>query len=286
LQDEKLKGKFDYSVSLLCWAYNEELNIYEYLEKAASLLNSAVNDYEIVLIDDGSTDGTFDIAAKFQKTNPRLNIFKNERNLNVGVSIPRAISLASKDYLFWQTVDWSYDISNLRRFLEYLREYDVVQGVRRRPVAVKAETLKPIAGLMKLLGMKHLTKRSDTVRKAVISVVNYVVIRTLFRVPVSDFQNVTFYPTKWLQTITHEAKSAFANPECLIKAYWQGKSIKEVPISFIPRSKGKGRGTRYTAVFSAIKDILRLWFVWVVLGKRGVVTKGKVYRLAPKESQV
>ena len=51
-----LKGKFDRSVSLLSWAYNEEDSILEFLEKATHLMDSTVEDYEIVLIDDGSTD--------------------------------------------------------------------------------------------------------------------------------------------------------------------------------------------------------------------------------------
>src|SRR4030042_3999723 len=110
--------KFNRSVSLLSWAYNEEDSIGNFLERASSLMNSVVEDYEIILIDDGSIDRTYQIAKKFQEKNPRLKIFRNEKNLNVGISSQRAIQIASKEYLFWQTTDWSYDISNLRVFLE------------------------------------------------------------------------------------------------------------------------------------------------------------------------
>ena len=219
--------KFDRSVSLLCWAYNEEDSIQEYLERATLLMGEAVEDYEIVLIDDGSTDRTYALAVKFQGKNPKLKIFQNEKNLNVGISSKRAIQRATKEYLFWQTIDWSYDISNLRQFLEHLKTHDIVQGVRRKPVDVKLKFLKPIALILKLFGIKHLTKRSDTVPKAIISVINYIFIRLLFRIPLSDFQNVTFYRTKWIQSIKIEAKSSFANPEGLIKSYWSGMSIKE-----------------------------------------------------------
>ncbi|MDP2922440.1 MAG: glycosyltransferase family 2 protein [Candidatus Omnitrophota bacterium] len=272
--------KFDSSVSLLCWAYNEEDSIFEYLEKVTRLMDAAVNDYEIVLIDDGSTDKTYEIAKNFQKINPKLKIFQNERNLNVGVSSRRAIQKASKDYLFWQTIDWSYDISEVKTYLRYLKSYDIVQGVRRKPVAVKIRLLKPIVAMLKLLGMKHLTRRSDTVQKAIISVINYALLRILFRVPLSDFQNVTFYPTKLIQSIKLEAKSAFANPEGLFKCYWMGKSIKEVPINFIARDKGTAKGTNLKSITNAVYDIFLLWFKWIVLKKRGKVKKGKIYRLA------
>lgn len=278
-----MTNKFDRSVSLLCWAYNEEDSIQEYLERAIQLMDSAVEEYEIILIDDGSTDRTYKIAKTFQEKNPRLKISKNERNLNVGISSQRAIKLASKEYLFWQTIDWSYDISNLRQFLEYLKNYDIVQGVRRKPVEVKIRFLKPFALIMKLFGIRHLTKRSDTVTKAIISVINYMLIRLLFRVPLSDFQNITFYPTRWIQSIEYEAKSSFANPEGLIKSYWNGKSIKEVPINFIARSRGVAKGTKFMAIINSMKDILRLWFRWVVLGRREFIKQGKICRLNPLE---
>lgn len=278
-----LTKKFNRSVSLLCWAYNEEDSIQEYLEKAAKLMDAAVEDYEIVLIEDGSNDRTYEIAKAFQEKNPKLKIFQNERNLNVGISSQRAIQKASKEYLFWQTIDWSYDISNLRQFLEYVKTYDIVQGVRRKPVNVKIKFLKPFALILKLFGIKHMTKRSDTIPKAIVSVINYILIRFLFRIPLSDFQNVTFYPTKWIQSIKYESKSSFANPEGLIKSYWSGMSIKEAPINFIPREKGMAKGTRPRAIMNAVKDVFRLWFKWVVLRQRGDIKKGNVCRLNPLE---
>jgi len=275
--------KFNRSVSLLCWAYNEEISIEDYLQKASRLLDASIKDYEIILIDDGSTDRTYELAKSFQKENQYLKIYRNEKNLNVGISSRRAIERATKEYLFWQTIDWCYDISNLRTFIEYLKTYDVIQGVRRKPVQVKVRFLKPFISVLKLFGAKHLTRRSDTTQQATISIINYILIRILFRIPLSDFQNVTFYPTKWVQSIKFEAKSSFVNPEGLIKSYWNGLSIKEVPINFIPRSKGKAKGTKPKAIINAIKDIFRLWFKWILLGERGSIKKGKIYRLIPSE---
>ena len=63
-------SKFDRSVSLLCWAYNEEASIGAFLERATRLMEETVEDYEIVLIDDGSTDRTYEVASKFQERNP------------------------------------------------------------------------------------------------------------------------------------------------------------------------------------------------------------------------
>jgi len=276
--------KFDRSVSLLCWAYNEEDSIGTYLERATRLMDNTVDDYEIVLIDDGSTDRTYEIAKAFQKKNQRLKLFQNECNLNVGISSRRAIQRASKEFLFWQTIDWSYDIAKLRDYLEYMKEYDIVQGVRRKPVHVRVRLLKPFVAFVKLFGMKHLTRRSDTVSKALVSLINYLLIRILFRVPLSDYQNVTFYPTNWIQSVKYESKSSFANPEGLIKSYWTGMTIREVPIDFIPRQEGQTKGTRIKAIQAAMEDIFRLWFRWVVRGKRGRIQKGMIHRIGGRKS--
>lgn len=265
----QIKDKFEGSVSLISWAYNEEELIKEFLERAVFLLDSTVKDYEIVLIDDGSTDKTYEIAKAFQDKNPRLKIYRNERNFNVGISCRRAIQRASKEFIFWQTVDWSYDISNLRIFLEYLKQYDLIQGVR----------ISPIGGIVKLFGMENLIHRSDTIPKAIVSVVNYIIIRFLFRIPLSDFQNVILVRTHLIQSLNLESNSSFINPECKIKLYWKGVSIKEVPIGFIPRAKGEAKGTKPRAIYNAVNDIFRLWFKWVILGKCEFVKKGKIDRV-------
>ena len=86
-----MKEKFDRSISMLCWAYNEEESIQEFLQRAERLLESVVVDYEIILIDDGSTDKTYELAMGFQKNNTRIRIFKNQFNMNVGFCCKKAI---------------------------------------------------------------------------------------------------------------------------------------------------------------------------------------------------
>lgn len=273
------KKKFDRGVSMLTWAYNEEKLILGFLERATKLLDDSVEDYEIILVDDGSTDKTYELARSFQERHSHLKIIKNSENVDVGISAQRAIRAATKEFLFWEMVDWCYDISDLRFFLEYLRKYDVVLGVRRSAVTVKSKFLKPFALILKLFNKKYLCRRSDSVKKSIISIIHYLLVRILFNIPVSDIQDTTFYPTKWVKSITFETTSSFTVPEILIKSYWNGMSIKEVPIDFIPRKVGVSKGTRIKAIKSTIKDIFCLWFRWIVLGKRGTIKRGEIFRL-------
>lgn len=273
--------RFNRSVSLVSWAYNEEELIEAFVRRAHALLEQTVEEFEILVVDDGSKDATPTILAHLAQEFPELRVITNETNRNVGYSSRRAVASATKEYLLWQTVDWSYDISRLREFLELLKTHDVIAGVRRAPVQVKIVLLKPFAIVLKLLGMKHLTRRSDTVAKALVSIINYALIRVLFRLPLSDFQNVIIYPSKLVQSIDAESNSSFANPELLYKAYWSGASIAEVPINFIPRTAGEAKGTRFKAIKASVTDVFRFWLRWVVLDKMPRTRRGSVTRLDP-----
>ncbi len=247
---------------MLSWALNEEENIGPFLERAEAFLRSAAADFELVLIDDGSTDRTSAIAAAYGASRPWLRLHSNDRNRGSGYSAKRAISLARKDYLFWQTVDWSYDLTVLGQSLHLLQRYDILQGVR-------INALSPVT-LFRL--------RSDTPSKAVISILNYLLIRTLFRLPLDDYQNVTVYPTLLIQSIEIESESAFTSPECLLKVWWKGVTIKEVPVLFLKRERGEAKGTRFGAIRAAVRDVFRFWWRWVVRGQRPDHGRGTVVR--------
>lgn len=276
------EGLFEHSVSLVCWGYNEEDSIEGFLRRADDLLRKNVREYEIVIVDDGSTDRTNEIIRSLQKELPHIVLLTNDTNRNVAYSARRAFKAATKEFTFWQTVDWSYDISNLPRFLVLLESYDVVSGVRRAPSPHKNPVLKVFVTLYDLF-VRDISTRSDTRLKAFISLCNYCLIRVLFQFPMSDYQNVDFYPTRLLQSIEMESDSAFGNPELLLKTYWRGAHIKEVPIAFIPRKAGVAKGTRFLSVLKAVLNVFGFWWKWVVLGHRGNVKIGSISRLDPRE---
>lgn len=259
---ERAPERVDFGLSMLGWALNEEENIAGYIDRAGELLQSVSNDFELIVIDDGSSDRTWQIMEQYSRTRPWLRVFRNEVNRGSGYNTKRAISLASKDYLFWQTVDWAYDIELLMQALPELRRVDVLQGVR-------LDTMSP-NGVVR--------RRSDTPYKGMVSVINYRLIRMLFQVPLRDYQNVTVYPRELIQSISLETESAFTNPECLLKAWWRGATFKEVTVPFVKRQRGRGTGTRPQAIVAAVLDIVRWWTTWILLGRRADRGQGRVVR--------
>lgn len=251
-----------FSLAMLGWALNEEESIAAYIDRAGALLAALTDDYELILIDDGSTDRTWEIVTERARTRPWLKPYRNDRNRGSGYNTKRAIGLATKDYLFWQTVDWAYDIRYLAHALNDLASVDVLQGVR-----VDTTSARGMVG-----------SRSDNPYKGLVSVVNYRLIRMLFRLPMADYQNVTVYPRGLIQSVTLETESAFTNPECLLKTWWRGASFKEVPVPFVKRQQGRGKGTRPRAILAAIADIFRWWLQWIVLNRRADRGRGRVVR--------
>jgi glycosyltransferase involved in cell wall biosynthesis len=248
------------SVSMLGWGYNEEENVASYVERAEAFLRQVSDDFELILVDDGSTDRMWELAVQAQATRPWLRLIRNEGNRGAAYSAKRAFAAASRQFLFWQTLDWSYDISRLVDAFPRLREVDVLQGVRSN-----ALTLGTI-----------LSHRSDTPFKAVISYVNYQLVRVLFALPISDYQNVTVYPTALVQSFALETDSSFMNPELLLKSWWRGAVFQEVFVPFRRRSKGVAKGTRPLAIAKAIRDIFYWWWQWIVMGRRADRGRGRV----------
>jgi len=264
--------KFTKSISLLTWGLNEQDLIDEFMEKTVSFLEEICDDFEIIFVDDKSTDETPALLNKWQKLEPRLRVITNEKNLNVGWNTRIAVAAAQKDYILWQMVDWCYDISNLRAFLELLKYVDVVQGIRVGPPRNIYRV--PILGTV-----VWALQRSDNLWKGFISLVNYAMLRILFRVHFHDFQNVTIYPRKLAQSLELTSTTSFINPEMLLKIYWSGASYIEVPIDFIPRNKGKAKGTKVLPVLRSIREILFYWWKWIIQGEISTHNPGAIQRV-------
>lgn len=252
-------GSFRPSVSMLGWGLDEEENLPAYLERAETFLRAVSDDFELIVVDDGSRDRMWEMAVEAQKTRPWLRLLRNDRNRGAAYSAKRAIRAATKSYVFWQTVDWAYDITRLAPAFPLLRQFDILQGVRFNALTATAFSL-----------------RSDTSWKGLVSHVNYRLVRLLFRLPLNDYQNVTVYPRQLLQSFEFETDSSFMNPELLLKAWWSGASFREVAVPFIKRERGVAKGTRWTSIVKSIRDILYWWTIWIVLGRRAHKSTGRV----------
>jgi glycosyltransferase involved in cell wall biosynthesis len=228
------------SVSLCAWACNEEALIDEFVRKTDADLRRVSDNYEIIVVDDGSSDDTLPRLRALQPAFPALRVATHGRNLGYGSCFRTTIGMATKQVLMWNTVDMFHDTAELDRLLAHLDRFDLVQGVRSDLDA-------------------------NPWNRKLTTIVNYWLIRALFAIPMSEFQNVKVLRRSLMDGMLLEAESGFVNAEIGIKAFYLGARIKEVEITFRPRRGGESKGARPVVLWRTLADILRLWFQWTVL---------------------
>jgi len=231
-----------YSLSMVVPALNEEDLLEDFIRKSVKDLSQVADDFEIILINDGSTDKTLEIANKLTKEFKQLKIIDLGRNFGTGASIIPGFKSASKDIVFNNTVDAFFDTKDLPELLPYLENFDVVSGYRS-------------------------DLKANNFYQKILTICNYNLIKLLFGLNLKAFQTLQFHRNSFFKEVNIEARSSFLSPELLIKANNMGKSIKEVEIVFHARKKGESKGGRPYQVIRSISDILKFWFLWNILKK-------------------
>ncbi len=229
-----------YSLSMVVTAYNEEELIESFIRNSVAKLSKVTDDFEIVLVNDGSTDQTLPILRKLSPELSQLKIVDLKENLGTGKNYIPGFQAASKEIVFNNTVDAFFNLDDLSKMVKYLDNYDVVSGYRTDLSA-------------------------NNFYQKILTLGNYWLIRLFFPLKLKAYQTVQFHRNEFLKNVKIEAASSFISPELLLKAYWQGKSIKEVPIKFHPRTAGQPKGGKLKHVMRTFNNISRFWFKWVIL---------------------
>lgn len=116
--------------SLILPAYNERENLPVLMPKIIDVLSKLGNDYEIIIIDDGSTDGTPEIIGSILKQSPKIKYTKHEKNLGLSRALETGYKMASGDIIITMDSDLQYDPKDIPKLIEKLDKYDLVCGYR------------------------------------------------------------------------------------------------------------------------------------------------------------
>ncbi len=135
-------------ISIIIPAYNEEKRIKKTLEAILSYLQKKKYDYEIIVVNDGSTDKTKDVVLEFK--NRKIKIIDNIENKGKGFSVKQGFLTATKEWVLFSDADLSTPIEELDTFFRY-KDYDVIIGSRNLPdslIVVKQPFLRSTLGKM------------------------------------------------------------------------------------------------------------------------------------------
>src|SRR3982751_5014623 len=103
------------SVSLVIPMYNEELNIEHAIGAAVEALTKYADDYEIIIVDDASTDDSPSLVRRACEVNPRILCIRHEKNRKLGGSLKSGFAAATKDVVLYMDADLPFDPDVLGR---------------------------------------------------------------------------------------------------------------------------------------------------------------------------
>ena len=119
-------------ISVVVPLFSEELNIDELYNRLKSSLDKIGKDYELIFIDDGSRDGTFERLARLYKNDNRIHLIKLGRNFGQTTALAAGFDYAQGDIIISMDGDLQHDPGEIPKFLEKIEEgYDVVSGWRK-----------------------------------------------------------------------------------------------------------------------------------------------------------
>ncbi|MBI4250196.1 glycosyltransferase family 2 protein [Candidatus Uhrbacteria bacterium] len=222
------------TISFILPAYNEENAIKHTVTSIAEYCDAKQYPYEIIIIDDGSTDGTYRLAGEITGKNASVKALRHTSNRGKGAAVRTGMAAAQGDILLFLDADGSTNVSELDSFFPYLKEnYDVVIGSRYLPEST--------------IGKKqpHL--------RVVIGRIGNLLIQLLLLPGVADTQcGCKVFSRKAAQQIfSRQTIDGWGfDMEILAIARLQGLQVKEVPISWFDATNRASR-------FRPMKDMLR-----------------------------
>src|SRR3954471_13743722 len=120
------------SITIFFPAYNEQDNLASAVEDALRVAEESpyIGDYEIVIINDGSTDATQAIAERLAAENERVRVIDHDQNRGYGSALKTGLAAATKDWAFFSDVDRQFDIVELQNLLGHIPIHDAVIAYR------------------------------------------------------------------------------------------------------------------------------------------------------------
>jgi len=218
--------------------WNEEKNVVDVVNKALEVVNKVSEKWEILIIDDGSSDNTLKEAEKLAQKNKNIRVVTHQPNRGYGAALKEGLDLAKYNYIVFTDGDGQFDFSEIEKFIEPIQSSDMVIGFRRK---------RRDHNLGKRLLLMNLLKIWD-----------FILFGFIFRDIDCGFKMFTKKAVDEISPLRSEG--AMITTEILAKAKRKKLKIKQVGVEHYPRQFGSQSGANFPVVVRAILESLILWF--------------------------
>jgi len=118
------------SISLVLPAYNEADNIAPMVAEAMPALEAVSDDFEIIVVDDGSADDTAAVTRRVMESNPHVRLIEHPVNQGFGAAVFSGFTNAEKDWIFYTDADRQFVLGELENFVPLMDQADLIAGYR------------------------------------------------------------------------------------------------------------------------------------------------------------
>lgn len=223
-----------HSISAFFPCFNEEASIEPLTRKMIAVLQKLTDDFEVILVNDGSADNTPVIADRLAKEIPQVRVVHHARNLGYGKALQSGFRAATKELVFYTDGDNQFDVEELADILPLIESCDIVSCYR----------LNRQDGPMRKLNAACWTRLVCFLFKMKLRDIDCAF--KLYRRPIFDGMNLI-------------STGALIDTEVLARATKKGCSIIQRGVHHYPRKAGNPTGAKLSVIFRAFKELFRLY---------------------------
>ncbi len=249
MKTQQKSNSISYGVSVFFPAFNDEGSIAKLIHDALDVAPRITNDYEVIVVNDGSSDGTAAVLNSLASREPRLRVIHHTRNRGYGGALRSGFDSATKDLIFYTDGDGQYDVREMANMIPLMIEgVDVVTGYKIR--------------------------RSDSRRRIVLGAIYKFLARRMFGLPIRDVDcDFRLMRREAIQSVTLTSTSGCICTEMVYKLSRAGYHFAETPVHHYPRLHGQSQFFTLRRVARTGYDFFRLWLKLVIFSTQGRTEK-------------
>ncbi|MGB3082950.1 MAG: glycosyltransferase family 2 protein [Candidatus Omnitrophota bacterium] len=223
-----------HSVSFVLPMFNEKDNILNVIEKLRGIAGELADDYEIVIVDDASTDGSGEMIDDLAGESGDVKAFHMKENSKFGGAFAKGFKQASKDVILYMDSDMPVSVEDIKASLPMIEQADIVTGYSR-------------------------VKKGESLKRRIITTVYNFLVQILFGLHIKDINSgYKIVKRDLVKDIKFISRSPFIDVELFLHAKKKDGRVLQYPLVFHTRTGGKSYIARIPVIWATFLDMIKV----------------------------